>query len=88
MNKPTVPEVLPLVQALYATEHGQMGGHLHIVLDDQNVDTDHVEYCLKAARFDQCKQCEELAELLMRMSPTQRKKLSLRAYSNRIIRLK
>ncbi len=75
-SKPTVPEVLPLVQALYASEHGACGGCLHIVLDDTNIEDHHVQYCVDYARERHCQGCLALAETLLRMSQTQRKKLA------------
>jgi hypothetical protein len=74
-SKPTVPDVLPLVRALYATEHGGCGGCLHLVLDDGNVADDNVRYCLGIATERGCAQCAELGALLLRMSKTQRLKV-------------
>lgn len=73
---PTVPEVLPLVRALYASEHGGCGGCLHVVLEDGNVGDGHVDHCIEWARESGCTQCEALGLLLQQMSRTQRRKLS------------
>lgn len=81
--KPTVPEVLPLVHALYATAHGAVGGCLHIVLDDGNVETGHVKFALAYARENGCADCTALGEKLLQMSTTQRAKLSARAYEGK-----
>lgn len=85
--KPTVPEVLPLVHRLYRGDDpcvphhsGNVGGHLHIVLDDGNVERGHVQFCLDEARKDGCVTCIRIAELMIQMSPTQCGKLSDRAY--------
>lgn len=80
VRKPTVPEVLPLVRALYRSEHGRVGGCFHIVLDDYNVEDHHVSWCLDNARERSCQPCTELGELLVRMSRTQRLKLARLAY--------
>ena len=86
MLKPAVPEVLSLVRRLYAQDDpctrdaGCVGGHLHIVLDDGNVEDGHVAFCLTKAQEDGCTTCITLAGLLMRMSKTQRSKLSEGAY--------
>ena len=56
---------------------GGVGGHLHIVLDDNNVDDYSVKLCLDEAEKDHCTTCIELAQVLMMMSMTQRYKLSL-----------
>lgn len=84
--KPTIPEVLPLVHRLYrgvdpcTRDAGLIGGHLHIVIDDGNVEDGHVAYCLEEARKDQCQTCITLGELLIKMSKTQRSRLSAEAY--------
>lgn len=85
-GRPTVPEVLPLVHALYRGEapctrgSGGVGGHLHVVLDDGNVEHGHVRWCLDSAVSDGCGTCADLARLMLRMTPTQRGVLSSRAY--------
>jgi len=86
LNKPTIPEVLPLIHRLYSGEDscsrysGCVGGHLHIVLADTNVEDHMVRYCLEEALKDECETCIKLARLLLQMSQTQRVKLSARAY--------
>jgi hypothetical protein len=72
-TKPTVPEVLPLVNAYYRTH--PVGGSLHIVLDDCNVGDSSVEFCLNHAIEDDDAEGEALARILLRMSKTQRKRL-------------
>lgn len=72
-RKPTVPEVLPLVQALYS--RSSVGCCLHVVLDDGNVEDVFVRHCLEFARQEGCGECERLAGLLTQMSRTQRTKL-------------
>jgi hypothetical protein len=47
----------------------------HIILDDCNIEQDHAEYCLHHARHVGHADCIALCEVLVRMSPTQRKKL-------------
>lgn len=74
--KPTVPEVIALARALYETDHGTVGGCLHIVLDDGNMDS--VPFCLQWAKDHDCGQCIVLAEMLLRMTKTQRRKLYAR----------
>jgi hypothetical protein len=84
MTKPTVPEVLPLVHALYRSEHGRYGGGcLHIVLDDRNVADDNVRFCIEWAQKEACESCRELGEVLLMMSKTQRLKLAAQAYKGR-----
>ena len=74
MAKPTVPEVLPLVNALYARHSA--GCCLHIVLDDGNVSTGSVEWCVGDATERGHEDCVRLAKLLLQMSRTQRLKLA------------
>lgn len=82
MTKPTVPDVLPLVRRLYkdidvcSRGSGCVGGHLHIVLDDCNVEDGHVAYCYEQAKLDDCDTCVALCKLLLEMSKTQRSKLA------------
>ena len=75
LKKPTVPEVLPLVKAHYRKEGNGVGGSLHIVLDDGNVSDDNVRFCIQWAKELGDEDGVALAELLMRMSRTQRTKL-------------
>ena len=74
-RKPTVPEVLPLVEAYYSIPGHSCGGSLHIVLDDDNCDDSHVEFCLDYARKNFDLEGMALAYLLHHMSKTQRHKL-------------
>lgn len=73
--KPTVPEVLKLVQAYYAKPGNGVGGSLHIVLDDGNLHNDHILYCREYAREKKDEDGIILADLLLLMSKTQRKKV-------------
>lgn len=82
-QKPTVPEVLPLVWHYRDHyEHGGAGGSLHIVLDDGNVEDSHVEFCRQFAIEHGDSEGEKLAEILLRMSKTQRSKLAARFYDD------
>lgn len=74
-KKPTVPEVLPLIKAYYAKPGNGVGGWLHIVLDDGNIETSHIEYCKQSAIEHNDADGVAIADLLLRMSKTQRKKL-------------
>lgn len=72
-NKPTVPEVLPLVKEYY--KDNPTGGCLHIVLDDGNIEDSHVKYCLEYSKEKNDLRAIKLSELLLQMSKTQRKKI-------------
>jgi hypothetical protein len=74
--KPTVPEVAPIVRSLYARHGG--GCCWHIVLDDGNVDDAHVSWVVNEwMPQTACKgvECRQLAELIPKMSRTQRLRL-------------
>jgi len=72
-EKPTVPEVKPLVAALY--KRNGVGCCLHIVLDDGNVEDHQVEFCIEQAKKQKHENCQFLGELLLKMSQTQRRRL-------------
>lgn len=74
-SKPTIPDVLPLVQAYYAKPGNFAGGGLHVVLDDGNVGDGSVQFCIDHARENGDEDGVVLGELLLRMSKTQRSKL-------------
>ena len=82
MSKPTVPEVLPMVQAYVSKPGNRVGGNLHIVLDEGNVCDGHIEYCLERCREKGDADGVALAETLLRMSKTQRLKLGSRMYDH------
>jgi hypothetical protein len=71
--KPTVPEALPLVRALYA--RSCVGCCLHIVLDDGNTETHCVDFCIDWAMREGHQECAALARMLRSMSRTQRERL-------------
>lgn len=77
MSKPTVPEVLPMVRAYYSKPGNIVGGSLHIVLEDGNTKTDDVRFCRVQAKERGDIDGVVLAELLLKMSRTQRKKLCM-----------
>ncbi len=74
-EKPTITDVLPLVRAYYAKPGNEVGGSLHLVLDDGNVRDDDVRSCLQFARERADADGVALAEKLLPMSRTQRRKL-------------
>lgn len=71
--KPTVPEVLPLVRAVYRRHSA--GCCLHVVLDDGNAEQHFAESCLAGVDAEH-EDCRQLAAALVLMSFTQRAKLS------------
>lgn len=69
-NRPTVPQVIPLVRAVYKTHCA--GCCLHIVTDDDNFEQRHADFCLKWAKESQHPTCILAAEALVQMTNTQR----------------
>jgi hypothetical protein len=91
MNRPTVPEVGPLVAAYYTFPGCGVGGCLHIVLDDGNIEDSNIHYCIECASdptfwvsqthysgHDEAG--ELLGRLLLLLSKTQRAKVCGWAY--------
>lgn len=78
--KPTITEVLPMVWAYYDTPGNVCGGSLHVVLDDGNVSDDCVQGARDFAESRGDIEGVKLATYLLRMSKTQRRKLSALAY--------
>ena len=77
MAKPTSwRKALPLAKAVYAQEDaGRVGCCLHIMLDDGNIEDDHVDYCIQSAAERQHGVCLVAAGFIRTMSLTQRGKL-------------
>lgn len=75
-ERPTVPDVLPLLQAMYQRHCG--GCCLHIVTDDDNVEDDHMRWALDYARAQGHPDCIAAAEMLAQMTATQRLKAARR----------
>ena len=69
-EKPSIPEVLPIVRELYSER--PTGCCLHIVLDDCNVDDHAIQFCWEYAHKRGHVRCLRLAELLGKMSKRQR----------------
>jgi hypothetical protein len=72
-DRPTVPEVLPLVRRIY--ERHCAGCCLHIVTDDGNIEQGHVDFCVQQAKDQQHADCLAAAEMLAAMTETQRRKV-------------
>ena len=71
-GRPTVSQVGPLAEALYRGTGGAVGCCLHVVLEDSNTDDASVLFCMEWAAKAGHKHCYTLADMLWRMSPTQR----------------
>lgn len=82
MDKPTIPEVIERFRTYYRAPGNGAWGSLHVVLDDGNVRDDHVRGCIEWAIERSDKEGEELARILLRMSKTQRGKISSLCFEN------
>lgn len=70
-----VDDVLPLCERYYEQAGNELGGSLHILLDDFNVEHQHVEFCILQASLNQDQFGAALAGLILVLSKTQRLKL-------------
>ncbi len=69
-DRPTVPDVLPLVRAIY--QRHCAGCCLHIVTDDDNCEEEWMPFVLETARTREHPDCLAAAEMLAQMTPAQR----------------
>lgn len=67
-----------LIKIIY-NKYSCVGGQLHIVLDDENIEDGHIKYCLqcidKIEDQEERNVCKECAELLLKLSYSARKRL-------------
>lgn len=63
------------IKEFYEIDGNSTGGLLHIVLDDGNIKTHFIEWCIKQAKKANDFKAVELGELLLKASMTQRRKL-------------
>lgn len=75
-TKPTIPDIVPLVLEYYAREGNDVGGIFHVVLEDKNYEQCHAASALEQARGLDDPLALKIAEMLVEMSATQRRKLS------------
>lgn len=69
--------------AYYQQPDNGAGGSLHIVLDDGNLETSNVQFCLEWARKEHDEDGEALALMLLEMTRTQRGRVYHRLHSRR-----
>lgn len=75
-DRPTVPEVLEQAKA-YGASLGEYHawGHLHIALEDGNLEDDSILFCAERAVEDGDADGARIAEMLLAMTGTQRRKI-------------
>jgi hypothetical protein len=74
-DRPQVPEALVLAKRYYLKPENLAGGSLHIVLDEGNVHTADVMYCLEKCYEKKDFDGLAIACLLLKMTKTQRLKV-------------
>lgn len=72
MNRPSIAFMRGIISAFYALDGNITGGKLHIVLDDGNAETHHVEWCLQQATQAGKADAMFLAELLLQFTEDER----------------
>lgn len=77
---PPFDSLMERVRALYATEHGAVGGCLHIVLDDGNLEDENVEFCIGWAEDHGCTICRPLAIDLLAVDQATRQRIYENVY--------
>lgn len=72
MNGHSWTDAIPLVRAVYQRPRGGTGCCLHIITDDGNIDQSFADSVVASARERGHPECIAAAEMLARMSRTQR----------------
>ena len=67
-------DIVKRIMRLYA--HGTLGGNMHIVLDDGNIEDHYIEKSIRFAREENDGECIELGLLLLQADMPQRAFLS------------
>lgn len=75
-DRPTVPEVVALANQIYTSPGGGAGCCLHIVLDDDNLGDNDMQYCIGHARDRGHELCERVALMMLQMTTSQRRRVS------------
>lgn len=74
-------------RSIYARPDGECGCCWHILLDDDNVEDEHANFCVDLARERGHDDCIALGYSVVRMSKTQRKKLADGGYDRLVKRM-
>lgn len=81
-GRPVVADVQPLMWAYRDSPGGNVGGNLHIILDDGNIRDKDIKHCRDVCRHRHDLAGLRLCELLLQMSKSQRARLAHSFYSN------
>lgn len=79
-DRPKVPDLVPLIRAVYARENGGAGCCLHVVTDDGNYGS--VEFAASYARENGHPECIAAALMMSMMTYSQIKRATERALSS------
>lgn len=74
-KKPTLSQLIEAAKAYYLMPGNSVGGSLHIVLDDDNIMPQHIDWCIDYALLNGDNEGVLLGKMLKMASFTQRKKL-------------
>ena len=77
-DRPKVPEVVALVKAYYAKPGNGVGGNLHCVLDDGNLDGISISWARQRALDAGDADGVALADKLLKMTPQRRRVYKIR----------
>jgi hypothetical protein len=72
-QRPTIPEVRTIVKFWYERPRNGAGGELHVILDDNN--REHGFLIDGANRLDASEDARLICQVLLRMTPSQRRRL-------------
>lgn len=80
MNNFEIKQRIRELKNIIYSKYNSVGGELHIVLDDGNVEDSHINWCLnnsivKISDEEEKKVYTECAELLLKLSYSSRKRL-------------
>lgn len=74
-TRPTVPEVVPLIRAVYKRPDGGAGCCLHVEIDDGNIGDVFMPGMLAAARAAGHPECIAAAEAFAQLTTSQRRRV-------------
>ena len=72
-DKETLTKAIEMAREYYG--YNPVGGYLHIVLDDENVEDSNVEFCIKEAKKYDDSEAIALGKFILNMPKAQRIKL-------------
>lgn len=70
-----IEQIIEAAREYYSVPGNEVGGNLHIVLDDGNINNRHIEWCINEASKQGDEKGVALGKMLLDCSITQRKKV-------------